>query len=301
MSEDVLSIKNLSKVIKNNTILDNLSLTIHKNSIYGVVGVNGSGKSTLLRILAGLTSFESGEIKYFGNGVFPHTAYISDFPGLYDLMTAHEFLQYIVDLRKEKADSEVIKSAIITVGLKDNKKHIKNYSRGMKQRLAIAETLVTNPELILFDEPIAGIDFAGREMFVSVINELKNKSTIIIASHDLRELGKMCDRAVIIDKGKKIVEDEIASLGKIFGGVVINITIERPLEAEEINAVMGLHPDINSVNSVGRTFSIMLSKLSNQILQSVINYFCEKQISIENISVSDAKLEDIFTGEVADL
>jgi ABC-2 type transport system ATP-binding protein len=170
MSEEILSIKNLSKVIKSNIILDELSLTIHKNSIYGVVGVNGSGKSTLLRILAGLTSFESGEIKYFESGKFPQTAYISDFPGLYDLMTAHEFLRYIVDLKKEKADSAAIKSAIITVGLKDNKKYIKNYSRGMKQRLAIAETLVTNPELILFDEPIAGIDFAGREMFVSVIN-----------------------------------------------------------------------------------------------------------------------------------
>jgi ABC-2 type transport system ATP-binding protein len=301
MSEDILSINYLSKIIKSNTILDNLSLTIHKNSIYGVVGVNGSGKSTLLRILAGLTSFESGEIKYFGNGKFPQTAYISDFPGLYDLMTAHEFLQYIVDLKKEKADSEAIKSAIITVGLKDNKKYIKNYSRGMKQRLAIAETLVTNPELILFDEPIAGIDFAGREMFVSVINELKNKSTIIIASHDLRELGKICDRAVIIDKGRKIVEDEIGSLGKIFGGVVINITLVNSLDVEEINAVKALHPDINSVNSVGRTVSIMLSKLTNQILQSVINYFYEKQISIENINVSDAKLEDIFAGEVADL
>jgi ABC-type multidrug transport system ATPase subunit len=138
-------------------------------------------------------------------------------------------------------------------------------------------------------------------MFVSVINELKNKSTIIIASHDLRELGKICDRAVIIDKGKKIVEDEIGSLGKIFGGVVINITLENPLEAEEISVVKGLHLDINSVKSVGRTISIMLSKLNNKILQSVINYFCEKQISIENINVSDAKLEDIFAGEVADL
>jgi ABC-type uncharacterized transport system ATPase subunit len=111
----------------------------------------------------------------------------------------------------------------------------------------------------------------------------------------------MCDRAVMIDKGKKIVEDEIASLGKIFGGVVINITIESPLEAEELSVVKRLNPDINSVNSVGRTISIMLSKMSNKILQSVINYFCEKQVKIENISVSDAKLEDIFAREVADL
>jgi ABC-2 type transport system ATP-binding protein len=301
MSEEIISIRNLSKLIKNNPILENLSLTIHKNSVYGVVGVNGSGKSTLLRILAGLTSFDSGEIAYFRSGKFPQTAYISDFPGLYDLMTAHEFLRYIVDLRNEKTDKEAIKTAIETVGLTDNKKYIKNYSRGMKQRLAIAETLVTKPELILFDEPIAGIDFAGREMFVSVISELKNKSTIVIASHDLRELGKICDRAVIIDKGKKIVEDEMANLGKIFGGVVMSITLESPLETEEINAVKDLHSDINSVKCVGRTISIMLPKVSNEILQLVIRYFCEKHIEIENISVSDAKLEDIFAGEVADL
>jgi ABC-2 type transport system ATP-binding protein len=167
----------------------------------------------------------------------------------------------------------------------------------MKQRLAIAQVLVTKPELILFDEPIAGIDLAGREMFVTAVNELKNKSTIIIASHDLRELGKMCDRAVIIDKGRKIAEDDVKNLGKIFGTVVINITLESPPKEDLGDSVKALGGDINDAKTVGRTLSVMLREKSNESLRKIIDYLCENRIAIETINMSEAKLEDIFTRE----
>ncbi|MDR0946208.1 MAG: ABC transporter ATP-binding protein [Ruminococcus sp.] len=300
-NENVIKIDNLTKKIKNNLILDGISLEIEKNSVYGVIGVNGSGKSTLLRIISTLMSPTDGDITYFGGRTLPECAYISDFPGLVELFTAREFLKYTADLSGKTVSLEKIKEAIETVGLRDNKKYIKNYSRGMKQRLAIAGTLVTEPELILFDEPIAGVDLAGREKFIGVLNMLKSRCTIIIASHDLHELGKICDRAVIIDKGKIIVEGEISELTKRFGGTVFNITLSETLNEAQTAEIQTLSPKITHVKTVGRSISVFVSEFDNAVLAALTDFICKTGLTAERFNMSEARLEDIFTSEVEKL
>ncbi len=223
MSEAIV-IENLTKYYNGFLALQNLNLSVATNENVGLLGPNGAGKSTTLKILCGLIRSSSGKAYIDGIDVAqkPEQALsrigaIIETSEFYPFLTPHETLRYfgrLRGMRGEKMQSR-IKEVIHLVGLDDwmNVK-IEKFSRGMKQRLALAQTLLHDPPILILDEPALGLDPRGVVEFRRIIEEVGKEKTVFFASHQLVEVAQICNQVAIIDRGKLLVYDSIAELEK---------------------------------------------------------------------------------------
>lgn len=210
----MIKISKLSKKYGKETIVRNISLSIKKGSVFGFLGPNGAGKTTTIKMLVGLSSPTSGSIKV--NNKDPkdqetreRIGFMPEDPYFYDHLTGLELLQFSADLFKESVSN--IEDILDDVGLRDaKKKMINTYSKGMKQRLGVAQALVNDPDYIFLDEPLDGLDPIGRAEIKKIILKLKKqKKTIFFNSHILADVDEICDEIGIIDKGKLIYSGRI--------------------------------------------------------------------------------------------
>ena len=198
----ILELKNISKEYKNYKALDNVSFSLNEGEIVGLIGPNGAGKTTFMRIIVGLIKRYDGEVNLFGN---TSIGCVIETPAFYPYMTGYENLKYIAELND--VSTEKVMETIELLGLKEalNKK-VKEYSLGMRQRLGIAAALLREPKLLILDEPTNGLDPTGIHELREYIKDIAVKKgiTVLISSHILSELEKLCDRAIIIKHGKAI-------------------------------------------------------------------------------------------------
>lgn len=203
-----IEVKNISKVYKKEKVLDDVSFCVNAGEIFGIVGRNGSGKSVLMKIICGLSAPTSGDIvideKIIGKDIdFPEKlGAIIEQPAFMQFASGFKNLKFLADINK-KIDKAEIRSTMEMVGLNpDSKKWVMNYSLGMKQRLSIAQAIMENPELIILDEPMNGLD---KEMVNWLRGYLKEESdkghTIIISSHIQEDIDILCDHVIELDRG----------------------------------------------------------------------------------------------------
>lgn len=209
--EQVLTAKNIVKVYGNRAVLDNVNMNIEKGDIYGFIGKNGAGKTTFMRVVLSLTYPKSGEVKLFGdktiNEVGLKVGSLIESPGFYKNLSAKENLKRFSILYK--ADLSKIDEILKWVGLSNTgNKKVKDFSLGMKQRLGIAIALLGEPELLLLDEPINGLDPEGIKEIRDLILKLNKEYniTILISSHILDELAKVVTKYGIINNGRMVEE-----------------------------------------------------------------------------------------------
>lgn len=220
MREIILQTKNLSKRYKNFTALDNADMTVYKGDIYGLVGRNGAGKTTIMKILTGLTEKSGGEYEIFskkGSELESQKKRIGcliESPAFFGKLSAYNNLKYYA-IQKGITDLSQIDEALSPVNLKDVKdKKFRKFSFGMKQRLGIAFALLDNPDLIILDEPINGLDPIGISELRETFRKLNRERgiTILISSHILSELYLVANRFLFIEQGKimnEITKDEL--------------------------------------------------------------------------------------------
>ena len=225
----MLECTNLTKTYKKKCVVDNLSFHVRKGEIFAFLGSNGAGKTTTIKMILGLVGIDSGEVKLAENvgiGYSPETPYFPPF------LTGYEVLEYyagIQKISKTQRKTEIPK-LLETVGLENDKTRVKNYSKGMLQRLALAQALLGNPNLLILDEPTAGLDALGRLEIMQLIEKLKIEGkTIIINSHILNDIERICDRGIIIKKGIQMgvwnkSDNNIKPLEEIFLDLVGGIT-----------------------------------------------------------------------------
>ncbi|MCL1787029.1 MAG: ABC transporter ATP-binding protein [Defluviitaleaceae bacterium] len=208
----ILKTTNLTKRYGHKAAVDNVSLTINKGDIYGLIGQNGAGKTTLMRMITSLTRPDSGEISLFGQtsevGLQKARARMSaiiEVPALYPSLTAEQNLEYY-RIQRGIPDKNIIKKALEFVGLTDTgKKKFKNFSLGMKQRLGLALATLNNPDFIILDEPINGLDPMGIVEIRNLIQNLSEKGiTILLSSHILTELSQVATKYAFLHDGKLI-------------------------------------------------------------------------------------------------
>ena len=213
MATSVLEISDLTKRYGKLTALAGLDLTLHDGTVHGLVGPNGAGKTTMLSIISGLRRKTSGEITF---GVPTNKVMLMpDTPDFFPLLTARE----IVDLarypfRKEVSE-ESVTEVIELVGLGDSiDRRVGGFSRGMKQRLGLAATLIGEPQLLLLDEPCSALDPIGRREILDVIFRLRSKSTVLFSTHLLSDVEAVCDSVTVVDHGKTLYEGTVSGIRK---------------------------------------------------------------------------------------
>jgi ABC-type multidrug transport system ATPase subunit len=218
----IIRVSNLSKSFDDISAVNNLSFTVNAGEVYGFLGQNGAGKSTTIRMLLTLLKPDNGEIEIFGLKLYGHrkeilrrTGAIIEKPDLYKYLSAYDNLRIFGIISGAKLSSPDIITKLDYVGLAGRAHHkVKTFSQGMKQRLGLAIALVNNPDLIILDEPINGLDPQGIADVRNLILHLSRneKKTILISSHLLSEMELIADSLLIIDKGKKIVEGPMQEL-----------------------------------------------------------------------------------------
>lgn len=204
----MIILKNVKKVIKGETILDDINLELQKGVIYGLSGRNGSGKTMLLRAICGLLLPTEGSIEIDGQTLHkdisfaPNTGIIIESMQMTPQLTGFQNLKALSKIKKIATDDD-INNALVSVGLEKNRNQkVKKYSLGMKQRLNIAQAIFEKPDLLLLDEPLNAIDQEGVELIRKLLIEEKERGCIVvIASHLSEDLDILCDKKILIDKG----------------------------------------------------------------------------------------------------
>lgn len=253
--ETVLRTKNLTKKYNRFTAVDNVSLEIKRGEIYGLIGKNGAGKTTLLRAISGLTIPEGGEIEIF-NETSPaglrkarmRTGCMLETPNFFPYLTARKNLEYY-RIQRGIVEKDCVDEALKSVGLEDTgKKKYKKFSLGMKQRLGLALAILGNPDLLILDEPINGLDPTGIVEFRELLLKLNREKniTIIISSHILGELSQIATTYGFLDKGQiieQISSKELAERCRKYLAIKVDnvkkaaVTIEKQLNSNSIHYI----------------------------------------------------------------
>lgn len=208
---ETIKIENASKKIKDTVIYENIDMVCESSSIVGLIGKNGAGKTMLLKSICGLTDYTGGEISVLGKKIgkdveIPDSiGVIIEVPGFLPNLSGYKNLKYLADI-KGKIGKDRIFEVIRQVGLDpESKKHVGKYSLGMRQRLGIAQALMEDPEILLLDEPMNGLDNKGVADVKEILKDLRKKNkTIILASHHMEDIDELCDKVVVMDSGKII-------------------------------------------------------------------------------------------------
>lgn len=204
--ENIIEIKKLTKKFKDVTVLDSISISFEKGKIHGLIGRNGSGKTMLMKCILGFVPVTSGEIKVYGKitgkNIIENVGVIIETPGFLPGYSGYKNLKFLADINR-KADKNQIRNAIKSVGLNpDDKKHVGKYSLGMRQRLGLAQAIMEDPDLLILDEPMNGLDKDGVADMRKYLLELKEQGkTILIASHSAEDIEVLCDTVCEMDKG----------------------------------------------------------------------------------------------------
>ena len=220
--KEILVMNNVCKKYGNTEVVKNLSLSINKGEAFALLGANGAGKTTTIKMILGLAKKSSGNISIeegAGIGYSPETPYFPPYLTAMEVMRYYAGIEDESSLNKEKGsksmkginrpfrkkDKTYLKSILETVGLEDTNTKVKNYSKGMVQRLALAQALISDPDILILDEPTAGLDAVGRKHNIELLKKFKDEGkTIIINSHILHDIESICDRGVIMNKGEII-------------------------------------------------------------------------------------------------
>ena len=291
--ETILSLNNLSKKFGQIQAVKNLSFNIKKGNVYGILGPNGSGKSTTLGIILNVVNKTSGEFTWFNGKRTTHEALkkvgaIIERPNFYPYMTASQNLRLICKIKEVSTDK--INEKLTDVNLFERRDSLfKTFSLGMKQRLAIASALLNDPEVLILDEPTNGLDPQGIHEIREIIKSIAAKgTTILLASHLLDEVEKVCSHVIVIRKGEKL-----------YSGSVDEMTVSKGLfelssetQNSKLQTLLEEHESIGSVKVQGEVF---IAYLTAEMKASEMNaYLLDNGVSVSHLVKRKPSLEQQF-------
>lgn len=305
MDAPVIQLTDLTKKYGAFTAVNQLNLTIQKGEIFGLLGPNGAGKSTTILMMLGLTDPTSGEVRVCDINSTTHplevkrkVGYLPDDVGFYDDRTGVENLIYTAELNgfsrvlaREKAEELLIK-----VGLEvDTKKKTGKYSRGMRQRLGLADVLIKQPEVIILDEPTSGLDPAGVHEFMNLIVQLSREQglTVLFSSHHLHQVQQVCDRVGIFVGGHLLAEGDIPSLSqKLFAGEPF--VIEAHVDSDQEVDLSSCLQNINGVLNVAKQNRLYRMGCSRDVTPDIARTIVQSGVGLTGLYKKEYGLDDIY-------
>jgi ABC-2 type transport system ATP-binding protein len=308
MENSIIELRGVTKCYGSLKAVDDLNLTIQKGEIFGLLGPNGAGKTTTILVMLGLTEPTSGTAHVCGHNatndpisVKRKVGYMPDSVGFYDNMTALENLMYIGELngipRSEVRARATDLMKVVGLGEDDMHKKTAAYSRGMKQRLGLADVLIKQPEVIILDEPTLGIDPSGVRDFLALIHQLSREQglTVLLSSHHLHQVQQVCDRVGIFVQGKLLVEGSLDTLSKkLFAdkSYEVQVTVEGPVTAPWKHEQEILQLD--SVQSVTVEGNDLYMSCSSDVTPDIVRFFVAKGYDVKGVQKKTYGLDDIY-------
>ena len=297
---DILTIKNLKKSFGEKEVLCGLDLSVPSNSIYGFVGRNGAGKTTTMKAVLGLLRADEGEILVVGEKVVfgqtatnRHIGYLPDVPEFYSFMTPREYLRLCGEsLGMNGADIKKRSEELLElVGLADEKHRIRGFSRGMKQRLGIAQALLGSPKLLICDEPTSALDPIGRKEILDILFSVKEQTTVLFSTHILSDVERICTDVALLNDGKIALQGKVDCLKQAHR--TETFTVET---ADVTNAQMlaNAFPDVTDRGQDTLVFSG-----GEEAFLDVLRFIAENRISVRKVERIEPSLESLFLEVVA--
>lgn len=299
----MIEVRDLTKNYGPHNAIHRLNFSIKKGEVVGFLGPNGAGKSTTMKIITGYMAPSSGSVLVGGYDVFENPiqvkekiGYLPEFPPVYGDMLVRDYLKFVANLKKvprEKVESQV-DLAIKKTNLGDvAHRLIQNLSKGFKQRVGIAQAIVSNPEILILDEPTVGLDPKQVAEIRNLIQELAGHHTIILSTHILSEVQATCQRIIIINKGHIVAEDTLAGLSKrMQGGFHIHVKVKRPNEN-----VLSLVKGINGVVGVAKgseVGTIEIDATNVDCFEKISAAIVNEGVGLTEFRADNLNLEDIF-------
>ena len=302
--QPVIETVDLTKAYNGTTVVDRLNLRIEEGELFGFLGPNGAGKTTTILMLLGLTEPTSGVARICGYNstreplkVKSISGYIPERVGFYEDVTAHYNLAYIARLNglSEELVMQRVSEALDIVGLSEVARHkVQTFSRGMKQRLAIADILVKMPKLAFLDEPTTGIDPEGVKEMLDLIAKIaeERKMTVILSSHQLHQVQQICKRVGIMIKGKMVVEGSLDQLGReVLAGGRFQVEVKL---TEITSVIVDSIKRIDGVVGVERSGDLLLVSCQKDLGPQIAKAIVDNNGLLLQMKIQSYALEDIY-------
>ena len=292
---DMLRITGLQKRFGDKKVLNGLDLSVPEHSIFGFIGKNGAGKTTTMKMVLGLLMADAGEIMVNGDKVVygqtftnQYIGYLPDVPEFYPFMTAPEYLRFCGEISgMKKAENEKrCKELLELVGLGDETHRIKGFSRGMKQRLGIAQALLNRPKLLICDEPTSALDPVGRKEILDILLSVREQTTVLFSTHILSDVERICTDVAFLDNGIVGVQGKLSDIKSRYR------RDEYQLETEKDADMMLLcenFPDMKPTGSNKITFCE-----TDHSAFDVLGFVTERHIPILKFERMEPNLESLF-------
>ena len=291
----ILTLNHVSKKFGSHTILNDLSLSVPQGSVFGFIGRNGAGKTTTMKLILGLISADQGQIFVKGERVSygqtqtnRYIGYLPDVPAFYPFMNGEEYLRFLgqiagMSVRDAKKRSQEL---LDLVGLSQDKQRIKGYSRGMKQRLGIAQALMGRPQLLICDEPTSALDPLGRRDILAILSNIRQETTVLFSTHILSDVEKVCSHVALLNQGQIALAGPLEALTHQVGGPSYQVELEKPEDRLSFQAAFPK----SQLNQAGKL------RFSSQDypLKVVLAWLADQDLALRQVERVETSLDDLF-------
>lgn len=292
---NILELSRVSKHFGEKKVLQDVTFSVPEKCIFGFIGRNGAGKTTTMKSILGLIKTDSGEISICGDKVAygqnltnRHIGYLPDVPEFYPYMTAREYLRICGDVAGMKSSDIKDRSdeLLELVGLANEKHRIKGYSRGMKQRLGIAQALINRPKLLICDEPTSALDPVGRKEILDILSAAKEQTSVLFSTHILSDVEKICDRIALLENGNIAVSGTIDDIKSMRSEPDIELSLQN---ADDISKVAKAFPFAEM-----REGKLLFKNASANQAEQIMSFLAAQHIPIIRFERHEPNLEDLF-------
>ncbi len=292
---DMLRIEDLKKNFGDKEVLKGLELVVPKGSIYGFIGKNGAGKTTTMKTILGLLKADEGKIYVAGEEVVygetltnRHIGYLPDVPEYYSFMTPMEYLHFcgeITGMKKEEIATKS-KELLELVGLGNEKHRIKGFSRGMKQRLGIAQALLNSPQLLICDEPTSALDPVGRKEILDILLAVRKQTTVLFSTHILSDVERICTDVAFLHDGKVHMQGKLADIKAQYRSEAYLVETDTPEDLQKIT------DNFAGCEKQGETTLVFSEKIAP--IGELFVFIGKMQVAVTKVERQEPTLESLF-------
>ncbi len=292
---NVLEVRDIKKSFGSKKVLDGVSFSVPENCVFGFIGRNGAGKTTTMRAVLGMLKTDSGEIdvcdervSYGSTPEHGAIGFLPDVPEFYSYMTPREYLTLCGRITGLEGGKLRIRcdELLELVGLSHEKHRIKGYSRGMKQRLGIAQALINRPKLLICDEPTSALDPVGRKDILDILCAAKEQTSVVFSTHILTDVERICSKIAFIEGGKTAFSGTIEEAHSLRGETALELTLARP---EDTGRVTAAFPGCTEAEG-----KLTFGRASDKDCASLMAFLAEQAIPIKKLERHEPDLEDLF-------